>query len=155
MRTTKQPHSLAGDRSGPIKLDAPPPRSVTHRNRGSVATTPADPPGLRGDSAVFLNLLLYRKVVRLWWTYDDPGLLRMIVPSGFAEPFLGFDDTASANESRPARIGMTPSPIGTTPPASVLKPSGKGMTHEWPWIDAERQTNDARCQRSDAEVSTE
>lgn len=37
---------------------------------------------------VLLNLLLYRKVPRLWWTYDDPNLLRTIVPAGFTEPFF-------------------------------------------------------------------
>jgi hypothetical protein len=37
---------------------------------------------------VLLELILYRKVVRLWWTFDDPNLLHTIVPARFAEPFF-------------------------------------------------------------------
>lgn len=34
-----------------------------------------------------LHLLLYRKVLRLWWTFDDPNLLHATVPVGFGAPF--------------------------------------------------------------------
>lgn len=36
---------------------------------------------------VVAHLVLYRKVVRLFWTYDDPNILRTIFMFGFTEPF--------------------------------------------------------------------
>jgi hypothetical protein len=37
---------------------------------------------------VFLNVGLYRKVVWLWWTYDDPNNLRMVMTHRLADPFI-------------------------------------------------------------------
>ncbi len=36
---------------------------------------------------VLLNLALYWKVLRLWWTYDDANNLRTILTFTFTDPF--------------------------------------------------------------------
>jgi hypothetical protein len=35
-----------------------------------------------------LNVILYRKVVWLWWTYDDPNNLRMVMTHRLVDPFI-------------------------------------------------------------------
>src|SRR5438552_12389754 len=35
-----------------------------------------------------LNVVLYRKVVWLWWTYDDPNNLRMVMTHRLVDPFI-------------------------------------------------------------------
>jgi hypothetical protein len=35
-----------------------------------------------------LELVLYRKVLRLWWTYDDPNILHIIGSIGLRDPFV-------------------------------------------------------------------
>jgi hypothetical protein len=40
---------------------------------------------------ILFNLVLYRKVLRLWWTYDDANILHTIASAGFGDPFVNHD----------------------------------------------------------------
>jgi hypothetical protein len=52
---------------------------ILKRHRGDIAASAA---------LVVLDLLLYRKVLRLWWTYDDANILHTIVDDRVADYFL-------------------------------------------------------------------
>jgi hypothetical protein len=44
-----------------------------------------------GALLILVNLVLYRKVLRLWWTYDDANILHTVASAGFGEPFVNGD----------------------------------------------------------------
>jgi len=37
---------------------------------------------------ICLNILLYRKILGLWWTYDDPNILRLMFDYHLIDPFI-------------------------------------------------------------------
>src|SRR5215212_5891962 len=76
---------------------SPPAGSAASRRRDGSETLPRQPPGRRRSDllAALVPLLavaaLYRKVTRLWWTYDDANTLHTVIDRAPADYFYRAD----------------------------------------------------------------